>query len=83
MTNDEWILVGQAKHGDAHAFAHLYKRYYDWLLHYRYSVVTTARKLPHFYISVRAAFAQPRAVRLPTYANKSSNRKRERRPQHE
>lgn len=36
MTNDEWILVGQAKHGDAHAFARLYKRYYQELYRFAY-----------------------------------------------
>lgn len=36
MTNDEWILVGQAKKGDAHAFARLYQRYYEDL--YRFAL---------------------------------------------
>lgn len=36
MTNTEWILVGQAKRGDAHAFALLYKRYYTDL--YRFAI---------------------------------------------
>lgn len=36
MTNTEWILVGQAKEGDAHAFALLYERYYTDL--YRFAV---------------------------------------------
>ena len=36
MTNDEWILVGQAKKGDAHAFARLYQRYYQDL--YRFAL---------------------------------------------
>lgn len=36
MTNDEWILVGQAKNGDAHAFARLYQRYYQDL--YRFAL---------------------------------------------
>lgn len=34
MTNTEWILVGQAKKGDAHAFALLYERYYRDLYHF-------------------------------------------------
>lgn len=34
MTNTEWILVGQAKEGDAHAFALLYERYYTDLYHF-------------------------------------------------
>ena len=36
MTNDEWILVGQATKGDAHAFARLYQRYYQDL--YRFAL---------------------------------------------
>lgn len=36
MTNDEWILVGQAKNGDTHAFARLYQRYYEEL--YRFAL---------------------------------------------
>ena len=34
MTNTEWILVGQAKKGDAHAFALLYERFYTDLYHF-------------------------------------------------
>ena len=34
MTNTEWILVGQAKKGDAHAFALLYERFYTYLYHF-------------------------------------------------
>lgn len=34
MTNTEWILVGKAKKGDAHAFALLYERYYKDLYHF-------------------------------------------------
>lgn len=36
MTNDEWLLVGAAKKGDAHAFARLYQRYYQDL--YRFAL---------------------------------------------
>ncbi len=36
MSNDEWILVGQAKNGDAHAFARLYQQYYHDL--YRFAL---------------------------------------------
>lgn len=36
MTNDEWMLVGEAKKGDAHAFAKLYQRYYQDL--YRFAL---------------------------------------------
>ncbi len=36
MTKDEWILVGQAKKGDTHAFATLYSRYYEDL--YRFAL---------------------------------------------
>lgn len=36
MTNDEWILVGRAKEGDAHAFARLYERYYQDLYRFAY-----------------------------------------------
>lgn len=36
MTNDEWILVGRAKQGDAHAFARLYERYYQDLYRFAY-----------------------------------------------
>ncbi len=34
MTNTEWMLVGQAKRGDAHAFAKLYEKYYRDLYHF-------------------------------------------------
>lgn len=36
MTNTEWMLVGRAKNGDAHAFARLYETYYTDL--YRFAV---------------------------------------------
>lgn len=36
MTNEEWMLVGKAKDGDAHAFAGLYQRYYQDL--YRFAL---------------------------------------------
>lgn len=36
MTNTEWILVGQAKKGDAHSFALLYQKYYNDL--YRFAL---------------------------------------------
>lgn len=36
MTNTEWILVGEAKNGDTHAFALLYEKYYVDL--YRFAV---------------------------------------------
>ena len=39
MTNTEWALVGQAKKGDAHAFALLYQRYYKELFYFALSVV--------------------------------------------
>lgn len=42
MTNDEWILVGQAKHGDAHAFARLYERYYRDLYRFAYCYMQQA-----------------------------------------
>ena len=37
--NTEWALVGQAKKGDAHAFALLYQRYYKELFYFALSVV--------------------------------------------
>lgn len=42
MTNDEWILVGQAKQGDAHAFARLYERYYQELYRFAYCYMRQA-----------------------------------------
>lgn len=42
MTNDEWILVGQAKQGDAHAFARLYERYYQELYRFAYCYMQQA-----------------------------------------
>lgn len=36
MTNTEWILVGEAKNGDPHAFARLYETYYTDL--YQFAV---------------------------------------------
>ena len=37
MTNREWFLVGQAKEGDAHAFALLYEKYYKDLYYFALS----------------------------------------------
>lgn len=37
MTNREWLLVGQAKEGDAHAFALLYEVYYKNLYYFALS----------------------------------------------
>ncbi len=37
MTNEEWLLVGRAKEGDAHAFAKLYERYYKDLYYFALS----------------------------------------------
>ena len=37
MTNREWLLVGQAKEGDAHAFALLYEVYYKDLYYFALS----------------------------------------------
>ena len=37
MTNTEWLLVGQAKEGDAHAFALLYEKYYKDLYYFALS----------------------------------------------
>lgn len=34
MTNTEWILVGQAKKGNSHAFARLYEQYYRDIYHF-------------------------------------------------
>lgn len=42
MTNDEWILVGRAKEGDAHAFARLYERYYQDLYRFAYCYMQQA-----------------------------------------
>ncbi len=42
MTNDEWILVGQAKQGNAHAFARLYERYYHDLYRFAYCYMQQA-----------------------------------------
>lgn len=39
MTNTEWILVGQAKNGDTHAFAKLYKKYYTDLYHFAFCLM--------------------------------------------
>ncbi|MCR5692298.1 MAG: sigma-70 family RNA polymerase sigma factor [Eubacterium sp.] len=39
MTNMEWMLVGQAKKGDPHAFARLYEKYYKDL--YRFALCMT------------------------------------------
>lgn len=37
MSNNEWILVGQAKNGDSHAFAKLYEKYYKDLYRFAFS----------------------------------------------
>lgn len=37
MTNREWLLVGQAKNGDPHAFALLYEEYYKDLYYFALS----------------------------------------------
>ena len=37
MTNREWLLVGQAKNGDTHAFALLYETYYKDLYYFALS----------------------------------------------
>ena len=39
MTNTEWMLVGEAKNGDTHAFARLYEKYYKDL--YRFALCMT------------------------------------------
>lgn len=39
MTNAEWVLVNQAKKGDAHGFALLYQRYYKELFYFALSVM--------------------------------------------
>jgi len=39
MTNTEWMLVGQAKTGDAHAFAKLYEKYYTDLYRFAYCMI--------------------------------------------
>ena len=42
MTNAEWVLVNQAKKGDAHGFALLYQRYYKELFYFALSVMKNA-----------------------------------------
>lgn len=37
MTNEEWLLAGQAKEGDPHAFALLYQKYYKDLYYFALS----------------------------------------------
>lgn len=39
MTNSEWMLVGQAKKGDADAFARLYEKYYKDLYRFAYCLL--------------------------------------------
>ena len=38
MTNTEWMLVGEAKKGDTHAFARLYEKYYRDLYYFALSM---------------------------------------------